>query len=173
MSCGVRSQRRRGMLSCLIHLAQVSMTCCKIGFDPVRLNRRASEAFDRFLIFMGDEMNDGAVAPVPRGIEMRGDSQRLSKVIQAALGFTAKAVENAESGHEKGAVRIECEGLSIVVIRKLVVAAEHVRAAKHGVAEIVAVIESHGLFRQLERPVEGCCRGIEVARPFEYVVCAE
>ncbi len=31
-------QRRRGMLPCLVHLAQVSMACCKIGLDPIRLN---------------------------------------------------------------------------------------------------------------------------------------
>ena len=57
-----------------------------------------------------------------------------------------------------------------VIIRKLVVTAEHVRTAEHGVAEIVAVVDGHGLFCQSKRPVEQRCWSIEVARPFEYVV---
>ena len=166
-------QRRRGMFPCLIHFAQVSMARRKIGFDPIRLDRRAPEAFDRFLIFTRDKMNHGAVAPVPWRIEMRGDGQRLPEIIKAALGLTAKTVEHAKPGHERGTVRIEGEGLSKVVIRKLVVTAEHMRAAEHGVAEIVAVVEGHGLFRQRERAVEHCCRGIEVARPFQQMICAE
>ena len=74
-------QRRRGMIACLIHLVQMSMARRQIGFHPVWLYRRASEAFDRFLILLGDEMNYCAVAPIPCGIEMRGYSQRLSEVV--------------------------------------------------------------------------------------------
>ncbi len=105
---------------------------------------------------MRDEMNHGAVTPVPRGIEMRSNSERLSEVIQAPLGLTTETIKNAEGGHERGTVRIEGESFLKVVIRKLVITAEHVRAAEHGVTEIVAVVEGHGLFRQFERSVKRC-----------------
>src|SRR5213083_1963245 len=125
-----------------------------MGFDPIWGDRRAFEANDRFLIFMGHEMSHRSIAPIPRRVEMGIDSDCFAEISKCPLRIAMKAIEYAKSQEERVMVRIEGKGFEIMVFRKLVRLALKVDIGERGMTEFVAVIEFHGSLRELGRLIQ-------------------